>query len=274
MKQKNILKLIVGGLLFFFLSNDASAQTVQKIGKEAFNIDVNAVLELQSDVKGFLPPRMTTANAGLLGDKLSTTLGIGMIIFITDEPIPGLRVWSATGKSVKTTTSAVTTPGSEADAFDTFVLSPGWTSFEDSANKSSYTSLTSNGSSTGTATDLLYPTQLAVKTYVDKEIAVVNAANTKTVVSKSASYIIDAGNTNDYTILCTGVMTLTLPNVTTTNSGRILVIRKVDTNNSVLTFAGGLIKLDGTTISSLNYGKTIRVQSNGIASTGEWVVID
>lgn len=276
MNYKNISKVIVTGLLFFFSTNDAASQNnVQKIGDNSFTIDINAVLELQSSTKGFLPPRMTGAEADALGTLLlarendaNRSTAQGMIVFRTDvftdakgnTVNPGLRVWSLTAKKVVVATPT-TTPATYTTTFE-----PGWTSLEDSANKSSFTTLTSDGTDTGTASDILYPTQAAVKSYVDDKVT------SKNVTSKGADYTVDADDSSkkDYTILCTAAMTLTLPTVTSDNTGRILVIRSTSNTNDIIAFAGGSIKYNGDTVSSVNYQRTIRVQSDGT----NWVVID
>jgi hypothetical protein len=51
-------------------------------------------------------------------------------------------------------------------------------------------------------------------------------------------------------------------------SGKIYVIRKTDSSNNELTFS--LILVDGSTVTTLNYPKNLRVQSDGSA----WYVID
>lgn len=267
MKQKNFSKLIVAGLLFLFSINEASAQRVQKIGEDPFTINVHSVLELQSTTKGFLPPRMTGAQAVTLGKVISPALTAGMIIYATDEDATvgdevrvGLNIWNGTDWQY-------VPDGADLDA-EIASRKAADDEKENSVNKSTNTDLLADDD---TVDANLFPTQVAVKTYVDDQVTTINAANAKTVVSKSTAYTVDASSTYDYTILCTGAMTLTLPVVATTNSGRILVIRKVDTDNSVLTFEGGSIKLDGSAITTLNFAKTVRVQSNGADA---WVVID
>jgi hypothetical protein len=56
-----VTKIVVGLLLFYCSIGRVSAQLAQKIGDEPFKLNASAVLELQSVNKGFLPPRMTTA---------------------------------------------------------------------------------------------------------------------------------------------------------------------------------------------------------------------
>ncbi|RTY91993.1 hypothetical protein EKM01_05055 [Flavobacterium sp. RSP46] len=70
------------GLFFLFICcciNNASAQTVQKIGGTPFNVTKSAVFELESTTKGFLPPRMTTLQRnGII------TPAVGLTIFNID----------------------------------------------------------------------------------------------------------------------------------------------------------------------------------------------
>lgn len=77
----------------------------------------------------------------------------------------------------------------------------------------------------------------------------------------------------DATILCdatTAGFTLTLPNPVT-NSGKTYVIRKVDTTNNAVTFSPALkFAIGAAPITSLNYTKTLRVQSDGTS----WNIID
>ncbi len=73
------------------------------------------------------------------------------------------------------------------------------------------------------------------------------------------------------TILCNvpaDGMTLTLPSASA-NSGKKMVIRKIDNDNDVLTFSPAINYSTTQTISTLNFVKTITIQSNG---TGWWVI--
>jgi hypothetical protein len=85
----------------------------------------------------------------------------------------------------------------------------------------------------------------------------------------SAAYTV---TNNDYTILCNataGGFTLTLPNANTA-MGRIYVIRKIDETNNLLSFSSPIVLSASSSFSSLNYLKTIRIQSDG----SNWVLID
>jgi hypothetical protein len=113
------------------------------------------------------------------------------------------------------------------------------------------------------ASDVKFPSVKAVKTYVDT-YSTINAIST---VSANYTALI-----TDYTILSNstaGAFTLTLPNAAS-YAGKVYVIRKVDETNNVLNFSPALKLTETTTISSINYPKTIRIQSNGTS----WYIID
>ena len=95
--------------------------------------------------------------------------------------------------------------------------------------------------------------------------AVSGALSIKTV---SAAYAILS---SDYTILCNAAsaFTLTLPDVVL-NKGAIYVIRKTDETANVLTFSASIYESETTSFTTLNYNKTIRIQSNG----ANWFQID
>jgi hypothetical protein len=90
MHYKITLRIAIVFILFIFSISEVSAQVVQKIGSNSFTINPKAVLELESTTKGFLPPRMTTAQ------QTAISLGSnekGLIIYVTDTPSPGLQIW-------------------------------------------------------------------------------------------------------------------------------------------------------------------------------------
>ena len=116
---------------------------------------------------------------------------------------------------------------------------------------------------TDQASDSKYPSVKAVKTYVD----VYSTFNA--IITITASY---PATRSDYTILCNnngGTFTLTLPTATSV-SGKIYVIRKTDESTNLLTISPALKLTESTTITSLDYPKTIRVQSDGTS----WYIID
>jgi hypothetical protein len=270
MNYKNISKVIVTGLLFFFSINDAAAQSRLAIGSDSFNIDPNAVLELQSSEAGFLPPRLTETKMGELATALNlritngeTKAGDGMIVFVTDPSngSAGLRIWSLTGNR--------TSPATTID--DTSTYTAGWVKLEDSANKSSNISLTYNGTAAPSedytaSSDLLYPTQKAVKTYVDESIKAIKdkryVNSVREILSSATGDDLKISIT-DYTVLCSGGLTIELPAADASQTGRILVIRKTDNSSAdadklVFNAAGGPISFNGTTIPSLNYQNNSR----------------
>ena len=92
---------------------------------------------------------------------------------------------------------------------------------------------------------------------------------TNNVVTTSSNYTLTTANS---TVLCNALsasITLTLP-VASTCTGRIYCIRKTDESYNTLNFSPSIYITDTTTFSSLNYSKTIRIQSNGT----NWYQID
>jgi len=78
--------------------------------------------------------------------------------------------------------------------------------------------------------------------------------------------------TADYTLLCNataGGFTVTLP-AAASNTGRVFVIRKTDQTTNVLTFSTSVKYSESETFTTLNYLRTIRIQSDGT----NWVYID
>lgn len=111
--------------------------------------------------------------------------------------------------------------------------------------------------------EIKYPSVSAVKNYV-------NAYN-----PVHAIQTIDRAYTaegTDYTLLCNNETTafeLILPDASEA-LGKIYVIRKIDESINILTISPPLKLTEITFIASLNYPKTIRIQSNGT----DWYVID
>lgn len=108
-----------------------------------------------------------------------------------------------------------------------------------------------------------YPTVSAVKNYVDSYNPIHSIKTIETDYTAERA---------DYTILCNNVsaaFTITLPDPGEL-TGKIYVIRKIDETINILTINPVLKLTELTEISSLNYPKTIRVQSNG----RYWYVID
>ena len=113
------------------------------------------------------------------------------------------------------------------------------------------------------ASDIKFPSVKAVKTYVD------TYSLTNSISTVSGNY---TALMSDYTILTnstTGSFTLTLPSAAS-STGKVYVIRKIDETSNLLNFSPALKLTETTTISSINYPKTIRIQSNGTS----WYIID
>ena len=78
---------------------------------------------------------------------------------------------------------------------------------------------------------------------------------------------------SDYTILCdnsAGTFTLTLPAPSSSNTGKIFVICKIDDSSNILSFSPALRFSLNTSIPNLNYTKTFKVQSDGTS----WFIIN
>ena len=79
MNIKTLTKSLFYSAFLWFSVAEVSAQKTQKIGDNPYSIDSKAVLELESTTKGFLPPRMTTAQMNAI-----TSPTEGMIVYCTD----------------------------------------------------------------------------------------------------------------------------------------------------------------------------------------------
>ena len=115
---------------------------------------------------------------------------------------------------------------------------------------------------TDATSDVKYPSVKSVKTYVDESKTVSD------IVTKTTDYTVVSA---DSTILCDASIanfTLTLPDPTTVG-GKNLVIVKLDESSNVLTITPGIKLTSNTTIGSVNYPTSFKVQSNGIA----WYII-
>lgn len=109
--------------------------------------------------------------------------------------------------------------------------------------------------------EIKYPSVSAVKNYVDAHL------NTIKTIYEGYEVVRE-----DYTLLCNNDRTafeLKLPNPGEL-IGKIYVIRKIDESINVLTISPSLKLTELTEISTLNYPKTIRIQSNG----EYWYIID
>jgi hypothetical protein len=279
MNDKTFSRITVVLILAVFSSTTITAQVVQKFGSNSFTINPKAVLELESTTKGFLPPRMTANQQAAMG----TSLPNGLVVYILDGASVGLQIWNGTtwttfgadgnlalkapleSPTFTGTVSGITASmvglGNVNNTSDlqkpiSTITQTALDTKEDKANKSL-------DIITDQTSDIKYPSVKAVKSYVDV-YASFNAISTIT-----ANY---TATRSDYTILAnnnSAAFQLTLPSASAT-SGKIYVIRKTDESTNVLTISPSLKLTETTSISTLDYPKTIRVQSNG----SYWYIID
>jgi hypothetical protein len=279
MKDTTISKRLLVGLVILCSTISISAQVTQKIGDNSFIKNSKAVLELESVTKGFLPPRLSVSQQTALG----TSLPQGLLIYVIDGAHEGIQLWDGTkwiyyvdtaALDLKANISSPTFTGTVGGITATMVglgnvnntsdLSKPISTLtqaaldlkEDKINK--ITDINSDPTSI-----TKYPSVSAVKNYVDSYNPIHSIKTIETDYTAERA---------DYTILCNNVsaaFTLTLPDPGEL-TGKIYVIRKIDETINVLTINPSLKLTELTEISSLNYPKTIRVQSNG----RYWYIID
>jgi hypothetical protein len=279
MKDTTISKRLLVGLVILCSTISISAQVTQKIGDNSFIKNSKAVLELESVTKGFLPPRLSVSQQTALG----TSLPQGLLIYVIDGAHEGIQLWDGTkwiyyvdtaALDLKANISSPTFTGTVGGITATMVglgnvnntsdLSKPISTLtqaaldlkEDKINK--ITDINSDPTSI-----TKYPSVSAVKNYVDSYNPIHSIKTIETDYTAERA---------DYTILCNNVsaaFTITLPDPGEL-TGKIYVIRKIDETINVLTISPSLKLTELTEISSLNYPKTIRVQSNG----RYWYVID
>jgi hypothetical protein len=86
---------------------------------------------------------------------------------------------------------------------------------------------------------------------------------------KTAAYTV---TDSDYTILCDATtlgFTLTLP-LASADTGKVYVISKIDNSDKLVTFSPALNLTKDVTVTTLNYAKSFRIQSDGTS----WNIID
>jgi hypothetical protein len=79
MRTNSFSKILLSLTLLWFCASGVSAQIVQKFGDNSNTINDKAVLEIESTTKGFLLPRMTKAQRGLI-----TNPPEGLMLWCTD----------------------------------------------------------------------------------------------------------------------------------------------------------------------------------------------
>jgi hypothetical protein len=279
MKDATISKRLLVGLVILCSTISISAQVTQKIGDNSFIKNSKAVLELESVTKGFLPPRLSVSQQTALG----TSLPQGLLIYVIDGAHEGIQLWDGTkwiyyvdtaALNLKANISSPTFTGTVGGITSTMV---GLGNVNNTSDLSKLISTLTQAAldlkedKINKITDInsdptsitKYPTISAVKNYVDSYNPIHSIKTIETDYTAERA---------DYTILCNNVsatFTLTLPDPGE-STGKIYVIRKIDETINVLTISPSLKLTELTEISSLNYPKTIRVQSNG----RYWYVID
>jgi hypothetical protein len=267
------------GLVSLCSTISISAQVTQKIGDNSFIKNSKAVLELESVTKGFLPPRLSVTQQTALG----TSLPQGLLIYVIDGAHEGIQLWDGTkwiyyvdsaALDLKANISSPTFTGIVGGITASMVGLGNVNNTSDvlkPISAATQTALNLKEDKINKITDInsdptsitKYPTVSAVKNYVDSYNPIHSIKTIETDYSAEQA---------DYTILCNNVsaaFTITLPDPGEL-TGKIDVIRKIDETINVLTISPSLKLTELTEISSLNYPKTIRVQSNG----RYWYVID
>ena len=264
-------------LFFQFSTLFVTGQVVQKIGTNPYVINSKTVLELESTTKGFLPPRLSVSQQTALG----TSLPQGLLIYVIDGAHEGIQLWDGTKWVYYVDTAALDLKANISSPTFTGIVG-GITAYMVGLGDVNNTSdvLKPISSATQTAlnlkedkinkitdinsdptSEIKYPSVSAVKNYVDAHL------NTIKTIYEGYEVVRE-----DYTLLCNNDRTafeLKLPNPGEL-IGKIYVIRKIDESINVLTISPPLKLTEITFIASLNYPKTIRIQSNGT----DWYVID
>jgi hypothetical protein len=219
----------------------------------------NTALALKADVTALALKANTSDLTGLATtEATNTALALkadvtALALKANTSDLTGLATTEAmnTVLVLKANTADLTAEAARATAIEVKLT----TDKENAVNKSASITLASNS-------DIKFPTEKAVIDYVDIKISTISIAKHTSDYTALAS---------DNTILCDTSGTtfkLSLPEASGA-SGKIYVIRKTDSSNNELTFSA-LILVDGSTVTTLNYPKTLRVQSDGSA----WYVID
>jgi hypothetical protein len=279
MKKNYSLLTKTARLFLLFSSCWLSAQVVQKIGTNPFIINSKTVLELESTTKGFLPPRLSVTQQTALG----TILPQGLLIYVIDGAHEGIQLWDGTkwiyyvdsaALSLKANVSSPTFTGTVGGITASMVglgnvnntsdiLKPVSTATQNALNLKEDIINKINDMNSDPTSDIKYPSVSAVKNYVDSY----NQVNR--IITVERDYTAEQA---DYTILCNtsgAAFELKLPDAREA-LGKIYVIRKIDETLNILTISPPLKLTETTLISTLNYPKTIRIQSNGT----DWYVID
>lgn len=266
-------------LLFQFSTLSITGQVVQKIGTNPYVINSKTVLELESTTKGFLPPRLSVTQQTALG----TSLPQGLLIYVIDGAHEGIQLWDGTKWIFYVDTAALDLKANISSPTFTGIVGGITASMVGLGNVNNTSDLSKPISTltqdalnlkedkinkitdinTDPTSSTKYPTVSAVKNYVDSYHPI------HPIITINSDYIVAV---KDYTILCntsSNAFLLTLPDPAAI-IGQIYVIRKIDESLNILSITPNLKATETTLISSLNYPKTIRIQSNG----ADWYIID
>lgn len=279
-------------LLFQFSTFSVTGQVVQKIGTNPYVINSKTVLELESTTKGFLPPRLSVTQQTALG----TSLPQGLLIYVIDGAHEGIQLWDGTKWIYYVDTAALDLKANISSPTFTGIVGGITASMVGLGDVNNTSDLSKPISSlTQAALDLkaniaTVTSALALKEDKINKITDINSDPTSEIKYPSVSAVknyVDAHNPihaiktidrdytaeqTDYTLLCNNETTafeLKLPDAREA-LGKIYVIRKIDESINILTISPPLKLTEITFIASLNYPKTIRIQSNGT----DWYVID
>jgi hypothetical protein len=169
---QNAVKTYVDTNISIVNTNNTALQTTVTANATAA---ATAIAAVQADVDA----NETAANTALAlkensaNKSTTTTLGTSDVLFPTQNAVKtyvDAQVASATIADADSTTKGKIQLAGDLGGTAAFPTVPGLTNKENTANKSATTTL-------GTS-DVLFPTQNAVKTYVDTNIITVNASNT------------------------------------------------------------------------------------------------
>ncbi|MGO4819791.1 hypothetical protein, partial [Flavobacterium sp. W22_SRS_FP1] len=110
MKLNTFSQLVVFTLILICTVTKVSGQNAQKIGGSTFYVHPGAILELDSNTRGFLLPRMSSSNMnGILTGKSGQEIidAKGMMVYCTDCGTGELRMWDGTQWGMTMTTTGL-----------------------------------------------------------------------------------------------------------------------------------------------------------------------
>ena len=196
---------VIYSILIVLICSIGYSQKQKKIGSNTYMINSSAVLELESTNKGLLLPRLTTLQRDAI-----VLPAEGLVIYNTTTKqietnagtaiLPNWTVGDGTSDATTTVKGKIKLAGDLGGTADLPIV-PGLANKEDVANKSTNTAL-------GTS-DVLYPTQNAVKSYVDTQVASATITDATTTVKGKIQLAGDLTGTADTPIVATGAITST-----------------------------------------------------------------